>query len=145
VIDAIPSQVLVHVLTTLGVAGGSTAWGIAYLKEPDGKGVNPQYVTIFDTLPDIQGYNHRDGEPIQHYTVQIRIRSLVASVGHGMGRGILKALNPSLYNNQWIIMDTTPILFHAFIVTQGLIQIGEDKSDRPIFTINGKFALSPQE
>ena len=73
-IDAIPSQVLVHVLTTLGVAGGSTAWGIAYLKEPDGKGVNPQYVTIFDTLPDIQGYNHRDGEPIQHYTVQIRIR-----------------------------------------------------------------------
>jgi hypothetical protein len=135
-----PADVLAHLLTLLGqttAPGLSQAWPVYVSSEP---GFPDDAVTTYDTTPILDGRNQGSGETVEHYGVQVRLRSTVHTAGWVKSRAIKQALD-GVYYATVAIGSQTYVVYG--VNTLGIMALGKDSptSKRNLFTINCTVAL----
>lgn len=140
-----PPLIVYTLLNQLGLVGGSTGWGISYVKMPAGTG-NNKFVTCQGTTPVIDGSIIIDKATKKVFEqkregIQIRVRSTSYDEAWSKSEAIREALIGVL--EQTIVVDSISYLIHNFQMTTGITYIGqEETANREHFTSNWLFTVS---
>lgn len=131
-----PADILSRVLIAIGAGtepGAGGAWPIGVDLEPN---VPDNCITVFDTAgrPDAR---LMDGQLMEHYGFQIRVRSVSHPIGYTKGYDLRTTMAENL-KDAFVTIDATPYVVPS-VQTINLIRLGRESpnSSRYLFTING--------
>lgn len=135
-----PAYVLRTLLVELGVAvepivgNTTTSWQAFTSNEPD---LPDDCITTTDTSGRLDGRLAISGETVEHYGVQIRIRSSVFHEGWRKANEISTVLDEAVYNEA-LVIDSAQYLIHAVTKSGGIANLGRDRpsGNRSLFTLN---------
>lgn len=135
-----PAYVLRTLLIELGVAvepiigNETTSWQAFTSNEPD---LPDDCITTTDTAGRLDGRLAISGETVEHYGVQIKIRSSVFHDGWQKANEISTVLDDSVYQEA-LVIDSSQYLIHAVTKSGGIANLGRDRpnGNRSLFTLN---------
>lgn len=142
--DVVRYALIAGGLGTLPLSEG--LWPIFAWQEPDQP---DDVVTVYDTSGVVQGRSHNDGQVLEHYGVQIRVRTSIPKNGNTKIRAILEFLDRTI--NQTVVnvpYDTgtgySVYCIHAVSRSGTILSLGKDTptTKRTLFTVNVSVSLS---
>lgn len=131
-----PADILRRVLIAIGIAGDPPiiTWPCYTSNEP----ASPDNViTTYDVTGRDNGRLQIDGNRVQMYGVQIRVRSVTHTVGYAKTKEIATALDIQVYDTV-VQIASINWLVHSVSRSSDVIAVGKDVSNsrRSIFTLN---------
>lgn len=137
-----PSDIVRKLLIDLGLAteaGTGQAWPVYATQEPDKP---DNCVTIFDTAGRVYGRLMPTGVVVEHYGIQIRVRSADHKTGYQKATSIADALDQNVYFRT-VQIDSNQYLVYTISRTTQVLPIGEESPEtkRRLFTINALVVL----
>lgn len=135
-----PAYVLRTLLIELGVGvepiigNTTTAWQAFTSNEPD---LPDNCITTTDTAGRLDGRLAISGETVEHYGVQIKIRSSDFHVGWRKANEISTVLDEAVYD-ETLVIDSAQYQIHAVTKSGGIANLGRDRpnGNRSLFTLN---------
>lgn len=139
-----PPLIVYTLLTQLGLAGGSTGWGLSYKAMPSGAG-NDNYVTCKGATGTTDGSivtnkTSKTVVELKSEAIQIRVRSKNYDMAWKKSEAIREALLQILEQN--IIVNGKTFQIHNFQMTSDVTYIGQEEvALREHFTSNWLFTV----
>lgn len=146
-LDHAPSAIIQHLLVTMGLGtypSDSGLWPISATKEPD---LPDNCVTIYDTVGVQHGRDQIQGDKLEHYGIQFRIRSNDPIAGYAKAKNIstqvdrnVRLENVTISGDQyvvWAITRTSAVI--PLPPTSSGMEVPTSK--RRIWTINAIVAI----
>ena len=101
------------------------------------------FVTVYDAAGVIDGRYMETGEMVEHYGIQIRVRSLKYKDGYTKAKELLKAMTQEMIHVP-VIQDGS-YMIESFTQTSSILSIGTDeKNRRENFTFNGIVTINTE-
>ncbi len=141
---ASPAEVIRQMLLTSALVTAPAAkadWPCYVSNMPDGDGVKNEAVAVYDTNPLVDGREMRTGEVIEHFGVQVKVRSTEYRIGWNKITAIADRC-ASVIRTNVIVDDFT---FTLQNVTTGRVLpngVEEGTKRRNIFTLNCTVTMS---
>jgi hypothetical protein len=104
---------------------------------PDDK---DNWITVYDTGPEIQGKIMDDGRPMQHHTASIRLRSRTEGAGNKKLREIARGLSAARNVEVTTNLPETLTVGAVTIVSGPMWLFQEEKNQRQVFVLNVKLS-----
>lgn len=139
-----PAAIIAHYLTGLALMSvpGAGDWPLYISHLPDGDNVEDNAGAIYNTTPVKDGRWMVDGSRMQHYGVQITIRSLTEE--EGWDKCNILAGQLDIVHNAQTIFDGTTYEIHNVTNPGGINSLGEEigTKRRKLFTMNFLVSMS---
>lgn len=137
-----PSDVVRWGLVALGTVTNPTlglTWPGYHGVEPD---LPDECVIFTGTSPIDHGSSMTDGEGLQHYGFQVRVRGVTDVSCYTKADAIRKAINETFGTNRTVTIDGTSYIVYGLTHTN-VIPLGLDRSNtnRYIYTLNATASL----
>lgn len=144
IVNSNPNEIIAALLVGLGQATRPAAagpWSVTTGNMPDDK---DQWISTHNTGPEVAGKFMDDGRPVQHETVQVKLRSRTEGVGHKKLREIARALSGVSNVAVTTTYPETLTVPAVTIVSGPMWLMQEEKNARQVFVLNVKIA-DPEE
>lgn len=136
-----PADVLRWLLIAMGFGTEPTLqlpWPICFKKEPT---TPDNCITVYDTSSQMDGCSMIDGEQLQHYGIQLRIRTDDAKAGYAFAQNMYASVNAQLYS-QRVAIDSAVYDVQRLAKLSFLSPGSNEPTDKRItYTMNGLLAL----
>jgi hypothetical protein len=136
-----PAYILATYITDNAIASmtdpeDADTWPLYVSYMPDSPGSKNNAAAFYDTSGDKDGRLIRDGEVIQHYGIQLMVRSVTHVVGWAKTEEIASALD--VLSNVTVTVGVYEYQFYNFTRTSPVISLGveEGTKNRRLFTMN---------
>lgn len=112
----------------------NAAWPVYVSNEPS---YPDNCITLYDTMPRLDGRTQIDGKVHQHYGFQLRVRGSSHTAGYVKADALADALNQSIYHNT-VTISGSQYCVQTISRVSGVIALGRDAptSQRYLFTAN---------
>ncbi len=114
-------------------------WPIEVADEPDSP---DNVITIYDTGSISSGRSMVDGQQLEHYSIQIRVRSQTHPVGWTKINQIAKGMDENIYLDT-VTIGSNVYKVHAISRRGGIFPLGKEypQSQRSLFVVTGQCSI----
>jgi len=133
-----PADVVRYLLIAMNLgsdpATSTVSWPVYATSEPSAP---DDVITVYDTQGMVFGRNMLDGESVEHFGIQIRLRSQDHATGWKKMKGIARQLEEEIYQES-ITIQGSVYCVRSIKRTSSVLVLGKDTpgSKRSIFTLN---------